>query len=51
MPFRSERQRRYMWMKHPKIAKKWASKYGSKPSKKNYSKESMMMAKKDMMHK
>jgi len=24
MPFKSEKQRRYMWMKHPKIAKRWA---------------------------
>lgn len=23
-PFASEKQRRYMWAKHPKIAKKWA---------------------------
>lgn len=30
MPFKSERQRRYMWVKHPKIAKKWTKKYGSK---------------------
>lgn len=30
-PFRSEKQRRYMWLKHPKIAKRWAHKYGSKP--------------------
>jgi len=30
MPFRSERQRRYMWAKHPKIARRWAHKYGSK---------------------
>jgi hypothetical protein len=27
MPFRSEKQRRYLWMKHPKIAQKWT--YGS----------------------
>lgn len=31
MPFRSERQRRYMWAKHPEIAREWAHKYGSKP--------------------
>lgn len=24
MPFASEKQRRYMWAKHPHIAKKWA---------------------------
>ena len=31
IPFRSEKQRRFLWAKHPKIAKKWTSKYGSKP--------------------
>jgi hypothetical protein len=30
MPFRSTKQRRYMWAKHPKIARKWTNKYGSK---------------------
>lgn len=24
MPFKSEKQRRYMWANHPKIAKAWA---------------------------
>jgi hypothetical protein len=24
MPFQSEAQRRYLWMHHPEIAKKWA---------------------------
>lgn len=24
MPFKSENQRRYMWKKHPDIAKRWA---------------------------
>jgi hypothetical protein len=23
MPFKSESRRRFMWMKHPKIAQKW----------------------------
>ncbi len=31
MPFRSEKQRRWLWMHHPEIAKKWSEKYGSKP--------------------
>jgi hypothetical protein len=31
MPFKSARQRRYMFAKHPKIAKRWAKKYGTKP--------------------
>ena len=30
MPFRSKRQRRYMFARHPKIAKRWAKKYGTK---------------------
>ena len=53
MPFKSEAQRRYLWMHHPSVAKKWAHKYGTpknlpkhkKPSKKNYSKEAISMAK------
>lgn len=24
MPFKSEKQRRYLWVHHPKIARKWA---------------------------
>jgi hypothetical protein len=34
MPFRSEKQRRYLWAKHPELAKKWTKKYGSKVVKK-----------------
>lgn len=30
MPFKSEAQRRYLWAKHPDIARKWVKKYGSK---------------------
>lgn len=30
MPFRSAKQRRYMYAKHPKIARRWARKYGNK---------------------
>jgi len=29
MPFRSEKQRAYMYSQHPEIAKKWAKKYGN----------------------
>lgn len=29
MPFKSESQRRYLWAKHPEIAKRWTKKYGS----------------------
>jgi hypothetical protein len=34
MPYRSEKQRRYMHAKLPKIAKRWDAEYGSKPKKK-----------------
>ncbi len=34
MPFRSEKQRRYMHINKPKIAKKWSKRYGSKIVKK-----------------
>jgi len=33
MPFKSEKQRRFLWLKHPKLAKEWSKKYGSKPMK------------------
>lgn len=32
MPFKSEAQRRYLWMYHPDIAKRWAKEH---PSQKN----------------
>lgn len=34
MPYRSEKQRKYMHAQHPKIAKKWDEKYGTKVQKK-----------------
>jgi hypothetical protein len=34
MPFQSEQQRRYLWAKHPEIAKRWTNKYGSSVKKK-----------------
>lgn len=34
MPFRSEKQRRWMWANKPAMAKRWSKKYGSKPRKK-----------------
>jgi len=44
MPFKSEKQRKYMYSKLPKIAKKWAKKYGSyKPAKKISRKKSRKM--------
>ena len=30
MPFKSEKQRRYLYKNKPAIAKKWTKKYGSK---------------------
>lgn len=33
MPFKSEKQRRFMWANHPRIAKRWSKRYGSKPRK------------------
>jgi hypothetical protein len=32
MPFQSEKQRRFLWAKHPEIARRWTSEHGSKPS-------------------
>ena len=29
MPFQSEAQRRFLFMKHPEIAKRWSDKYGT----------------------
>jgi hypothetical protein len=29
MPSKSEAQRRLMWARHPKIAQRWADKYGT----------------------
>jgi hypothetical protein len=31
MPFRSEKQRKWMWKHEPAIAERWSHKYGSKP--------------------
>ncbi len=31
MPFRSEKQRRFMYEFHPDIAKRWEAEYGSTP--------------------
>lgn len=31
MPFRSEKQRRWMYKNKPALAKKWAKKYGNRP--------------------
>jgi|TARA_R110002020_G_scaffold146562_1_gene321195 hypothetical protein len=34
MPFKSEKQRRYLWKNNPKLAREWEEKYGSKTKKK-----------------
>ena len=34
MPFRSEKQRKYLYANEPKVASKWSEKYGSKVKKK-----------------
>lgn len=31
MPFKSEKQRRYLWKNEPAIAKRWSKEYGSMP--------------------
>jgi hypothetical protein len=31
VPFRSEKQRRFMYAKHPDIARRWQAEYGSTP--------------------
>jgi hypothetical protein len=36
MPFESEKQRRYLWAKHPKIAEAWAHGKSSVTGKKEY---------------
>ena len=33
MPFKSVKQRKYLWAKKPALAKKWTKKYGSKVKK------------------
>ena len=30
MPFKSEKQRKWMWANEPELAKKWSKKYGNK---------------------
>ena len=32
MPFKSEAQRRFLFMHHPELAKRWAHKYGTPKS-------------------
>jgi hypothetical protein len=30
MPYKSEKQRKFMYANHPEIAKRWSKKYGNK---------------------
>ena len=48
MPFKSEKQRRYLYKNEPAIAKKWTKKYGSKISKPQKRKEGKIMAKRGL---
>jgi hypothetical protein len=34
MPFRSEKQREWMWANKPEMARKWTDKYGAKVKRK-----------------
>ena len=34
MPFKSEKQRRYLYANEPEVAQRWSDKYGDKPVKK-----------------
>ena len=34
MPFKSEKQRRFMWSQHPEIARRWANESKRKPKRK-----------------
>jgi len=38
MPFRSAKQRRFLWKYHPDIARRWTKEHGSKIIKKKYAK-------------
>ena len=39
MPFKSKKQEKYMWANKPKVAQKWANKYGSHKQKKKIKKQ------------
>jgi hypothetical protein len=39
MPFKTEKQRRYLHANHPKIAKRWEAEGGVKPKKKTIKKK------------
>jgi len=35
MPFKSEKQRRYLWANEPEIARNWTDKYGNRIQREN----------------
>jgi len=39
VPFRSEKQKKFLWLKHPDIAKRWTKEYGSEIVKKAVERE------------
>jgi hypothetical protein len=39
MPFKSEKQRRFLWLKHPDIAKRWAHEYPNQKNLPTYARE------------
>lgn len=45
MPFKSEKQRRFLWAEHPEIARKWADKYGTPKKLPQYANKSKKPAK------
>ena len=47
MPFKSEKQRRYLWKNEPRIAKEWTKAYGSKPVGKKKKKKRQQKKKKN----
>ena len=46
MPFKSEKQKAYLFANEPEIAKRWAAKYGSKPKPKTKVKSTRRKTKK-----
>jgi len=42
MPFKSEKQRKYLWAKEPEVARRWSEKYGSGTGKKKKKKKGFL---------
>jgi hypothetical protein len=47
MPFKSEKQRRFLWLKHPDIAKRWAKEYPNQKKLPMYADDSTSDSKKE----